>query len=92
MILVFRSDQRIEKKIRLTFVGTTKANKKRVPPEFYADKKRIKVSGFYGFASDVTPQSFVPKPRTAVNVVLSMHNVKLTDQYKNIPEVVIFYN
>lgn len=80
------------KKIKLTYVGTMRSNKKEIPPEFHAEKKRKVGSSVYGFTSDVTLVSYVPKPNKAVNLLSSMHDSKFTDQSNNKPEVISFYN
>lgn len=65
----------------LTYVGTRKLNKVIIPTEFRPDKYREVESALYGFARDmqVTLLSIVPKPKTAVVNLASLHSGSETD-------------
>lgn len=79
-------------KMKLTYVGTLRSNKKEIPPEFKADKKRQVGSSLYGFSEEATLLSSVPKPNKAVILISSMHRSKYTDTSNNKPEIISFYN
>lgn len=79
-------------KKKLTYVGTMKKDKKAIPEEFLPNKTRPVVSTLYGFREDMTLMSFVPKKNRAVCLISSMHDTIETNQAKNKPEIISFYN
>lgn len=76
----------------LTYVGTVRKNKKELPSEFLPNKNREIESTIYGFTSDKTLISHVPKKNKAVILVSSMHHQKCTDALTKKPEIIAFYN
>ncbi|CAH2092513.1 unnamed protein product [Euphydryas editha] len=76
----------------LTYVGTMRKNKRELPKEFLPNKKRQENSAIYGFTSDKTIVSYVPKKNRSVVLISSMHHEISTDPVTGKPEVIVFYN
>lgn len=74
----------------LTYVGTMKKNKREIPKEFLPSKTRPVGSTMYGFTSDKTLISRVPKKNKCVVLISSMHHSKHDDN--GLPEIISFYN
>lgn len=77
---------------QLTLVGTLKKNKREIPPEFKASKKRTVESSVFGFTKDMTLVSYVPKKNKAVVMISSMHHTVSVDENTKKPEVIMYYN
>ncbi|GBP61678.1 PiggyBac transposable element-derived protein 4 [Eumeta japonica] len=82
----------ILKQKQLTLVGTLKKNKREVPPQFLPSRHREVGSSIFGFTSDATLVSYVPKHNKAVLVLSSMHHAPTIDPQKQKPEMITFYN
>lgn len=76
----------------LTYVGTMRKDKLIIPKEFLADTKRPSGSALYGFNSNTTLVSFVPKKNRAVVLVSTMHHSAEMNLQKKKPEIICFYN
>lgn len=76
----------------LTYVGTLRKNKREIPPEFLPHKVREVGSTLFGFTSDKTLASYVPKKNQSVVMISTMHHDKSVDQESGKPEVIQFYN
>lgn len=79
-------------KMKLTYVGTMRKDKKVIPNEFLADRDRTQGSVRFGFNGNRTLVSFVPKKNRAVVLISTMHHDKSIDEEKNKPEIISFYN
>lgn len=79
-------------KRNLTYVGTVKKNKKFIPREFLPDASRTEKSSIYGFRDKTTLLSFVPKKNRAVVLASTMHSSIETDEEKQKPEIICYYN
>lgn len=77
---------------KLSIVGTLKKNKKCVPNEFKASKKRAILSSEFGFQKNAMICSYVPKKDKSVLILSTKHrsNAVIGEQQK--PEVIHFYN
>lgn len=80
------------KQKHLTYVGTIRKNKREIPPEFQPHRIRPVLSSVYGFQSDKTLVSFVPKKNTSIALVSSMHHEPVTNPETKKPEIIEFYN
>lgn len=80
------------RKRKLTYVGTVKKNKRFIPPQFLPSKEREPETSIFGFTSNDTIVSYVPKKRKAVILTSSMHNQKSIDASTKKPEIILFYN
>lgn len=76
----------------MTYVGTLRKNKAEIPIEFLPNRSRADQSADYGFTSDMTLLSFVPKKSKAVILISSMHHSIETDTETQKPEIIAFYN
>ncbi|CAH1995715.1 unnamed protein product [Acanthoscelides obtectus] len=76
----------------LTYVGTIKKNKGEIPVSFLPNKQRSIGSSLYGFTSDITLLSYVPKKYKAVLLVSSMHHNEGKVGESGKPEIIDFYN
>lgn len=79
-------------KMKLTYVGTMRKDKKVIPNEFLADRNRTPGSVRFGFNGNRTLVSFVPQKNRAVALISTMHHDKSIDEDKNKPEIISFYN
>lgn len=79
-------------KRKLTYVGTLKKDKRCIPLEFLPNNSRPTISTLYGFRNDATLLSFVPKKNRAVCLLSSMHHTIDTNEEKQKPEIICFYN
>lgn len=79
-------------KMKLTYVGTIRRDKRAIPEEFQANKDRPVVSTLYGFRGEVAILSFVPKKNRSVCLVSTFHDKIETNQTKKKPEMISFYN
>lgn len=80
------------KQKNLTYVGTIRKNKREIPSQFQPHRNRPVLSSVYGFQSDKTLVSFVPKRNTSVTLVSSMHHESLSNPESGKPEIIEFYN
>lgn len=80
------------RKRNLTYVGTMKKNKREIPAEFLPSASREEQSSLFGFTSDKTLVSYVPKKKKAVVLISSMHHSNEIDQSTKKPEIIMFYN
>lgn len=79
-------------KKKLTYVGTVKRNKRFIPPEFLPSKKREDGTSLFGFTSNHTIVSHVPKKNKAVLLISTMHNDNVVDDATKKPDIILFYN
>lgn len=79
-------------KQKLTLVGTVNKRKTFIPPEFLPQKKREEQESVFGFQSELTLVSYVPKRNKSVVLLSSMHNDKAVDEETKKPDIVLFYN
>ena len=83
------------KEKKLSYVGTLKRNKRKLPPELVVSKGRKKLSSLFGFQKDIMLVSYVPKPKKTVILESTLHVDKEIDpdsgeQQK--PYINTFYN
>lgn len=77
----------------LTSVGTLRKNKKCIPKNFLPNKNRFPESNVFGFRSNMTLVSYVPKPNRAVILLSTKHKTATIDKNnKNKSEINLFYN
>ncbi|GBP46696.1 PiggyBac transposable element-derived protein 4 [Eumeta japonica] len=67
-------------------------NKRELPKEFLPSKVRTEDSSNYGFTSDKTIVSYVPKKNQSVVLISSMHHEMESDPLTEKPEIIVFYN
>ena len=58
---------------KLTLLGTIRANKRELPPEFQKSRQREELSSIFGFANNLTIVSYVPQKNRVVNLLYTMH-------------------
>lgn len=80
--------EELEKR-KLTYVGTLRKDKRAIPIEFLPNIERPFQFTLYGFRQNMTILSSVPKKNRSIYLISSMHN---TNQTKNKPEMISFYN
>lgn len=83
------------KKKKLSYVGTVRKNKKQLPSEFVATKRREQFTSLFGFSDGKTLVSYVPRPNKNVILISTLHNDNTIDpesEEKRKPEMVTFYN
>lgn len=80
------------KKKGITYVGTVKKNKRMIPSEFLPNRTRQVNSSNFGFTSDKTLVSYVPKRAKSVVLISSMHHDATVNEENKKPEIVMFYN
>lgn len=73
-------------------MGTLKKNKREIPPQFLPSRDREVGSSIFGFTSDSTLASFVPKRNKSVLILSSMHHTPSIDPNTQKPEITMFYN
>lgn len=76
----------------LTIVSTLSKDKREIPSEFQADRRRPVKSSLFGFSGDITLLSYVPKKKKNILLVSTMHNLKEIDGTTGKPEMLLFYN
>ncbi|XP_054746656.1 piggyBac transposable element-derived protein 3-like [Anastrepha obliqua] len=79
-------------KMKLTYVGTVRKDKRTIPEEFQACRRRPVASTLHGFRGEMTLLSFVPKQNRSVCLISTFHHSIETNQNKKKPEVISFYN
>ena len=80
-------------KENLTILGTIRANKREIPPDFQKSALREVHSTRFGFARDMTLVSYVPKKGKAVLLLSTLHNQpEISDREDRKPIVVLDYN
>lgn len=90
----FSSIEAVDKlrKMKLTYVGTMRKDKRCIPTEFLPSNSRPVLSTTFGFRQEATLLSFVPKKNRVVCLISSMHNTIETNNLKKKPEMICFYN
>ncbi|CAK1579113.1 unnamed protein product [Parnassius mnemosyne] len=76
----------------LTYVGTLRKNKREIPLEFLPNKTRPLESSLFGFVSDKTLVSHVPKKNKSVVLLSSMHHDMSVNEQSKKPEIIELYN
>ncbi|KAM3624864.1 uncharacterized protein V6R79_002933 [Siganus canaliculatus] len=78
----------------VTIVGTLRINKPDIPPIMKPSKSREIHSSEFGFSSNMTMVSYVPKKGKAVVLLSTLHDDKAVDDSseKKKPEVIQYYN
>lgn len=77
---------------KMTIVGTLKKNKRYIPEEFKASKRREVLSSEFGFGQNATICSYVPAKGKSVVLLSSMHRDSAVSNIKKKPEMILFYN
>lgn len=77
---------------RMTLVGTMKQNKREVPTEFKASKKRAIGETIFGFTQEYTLSSYVPKKNKVVLLFSSLHHDDAINIETGKPESIMYYN
>jgi Transposase IS4 len=79
--------------VRTTIVGTVRKNRRDIPAEMQASRKRVEKSSIFGFDNQLTLTSYVPKKGKAVIMLSSMHHDDTIDAGNNSkPEIIAYYN
>jgi hypothetical protein len=73
-------------------VGTVKKNKRMIPQEFLPNRKRLIDSSEFGFQSDKTIVSYVPKKPKSIILISSMHHDNTVGDDTKKPEIILYYN
>ncbi|CAK1598868.1 unnamed protein product [Parnassius mnemosyne] len=76
----------------LTYVGTLQKNKREIPREFLPNTTRPVESSLFGFVSDKTLVSHVPKKNKSVVLLSSMHHDMSVNEQSKKPEIIELYN
>ena len=80
---------------QITLGGTLRKNKRQIPPEFLDLRNRGEKTSLFGFRSDSTLLSYVPKKKKNVLILSTLHNNNKIDEETGSarkPEIVTFYN
>ncbi|XP_066251428.1 piggyBac transposable element-derived protein 4-like [Euwallacea similis] len=83
------------KKLRLTYVGTMRKNKREILPQFQPNKNyevESSLKSLFGFTRENTIVSYVPKKNKSVIMLSTMHHDNSVDQESKKPEIIAFYN
>lgn len=83
--------EELEKR-KLTYAGTLRKDQRAVPIEFLSNNERPLQFTLYGFRQNMTILSSVPKKNRSIYLISSMHNTNETNQTKNKPAMISFYN
>lgn len=78
----------------LTITGTLRSNKTEIPKAFFPSKKREELSSLFGFTTNLTLVSYVPKKNRAVALLSTQFNngeIDHADEKKK-PEIIKHYN
>lgn len=76
----------------LHYIGTIRANKPEVPPQFLATNSREIGSSMFGFSNELTLVSYVPKRNKAVLLLSSKHHDASLDRSTGKPALICYYN
>lgn len=77
----------------LTVLGTLRANKAQIPPQFQKDNRRELHSSLFGFTRNTSLCSYVPKKGKAVIMLsTSHHDSQLSDRDDRKPTIIMDYN
>ena len=76
----------------LTLLGTLKANKPEIPPEFQKNRQREVHSSLHGFNNKMTLCSYVPKKGRSVILLSTMHNEVRISERDRKPNIILDYN
>lgn len=85
----------LQKKHKLSLLGTIRKNKRQIPSEFIQTKNRILKSSYFAFRLTQTLVSYMPKKNKIVLVLSTMHYDKAIDKNSNEarkPEIITAYN
>lgn len=77
---------------KLTIVGTLRANKPEIPPEFRNNKNRPINTSMFCYDNELTLVSFKPKPDKIVYLLSSCNEVGTVNDSNKKPTMVEFYN
>ena len=80
---------------QITLVGTLRKNKRHIPPEFIDLRNRDEKTSLFGFGSNCTLVSYIPKKKKNVLLLSTLHNDDKIDEETGSarkPEIVTFYN
>ena len=77
---------------KITLVGTSKKNKKKIPAEFLPNKQKLISSSMFGFQKHAALVSFTPKKNKSVVLFSTMHRDAKVDAETKKPEIIQFYN
>ena len=80
------------KQVGLTYVGTMRKNKGEIPSEFLPNRNYQTGRTMFGFTSDLTMISFVPKKSKFVILLSSMHHYSKVDEESRKPDMILLYN
>ncbi len=76
----------------LTLLGTLRANKPEIPPEFQKDRRREIHSSLHGYNNKMTLCSYVPKRGKSVILLSTMHNEIHLSEGDCKPNIILDYN
>ncbi|KAK2718624.1 hypothetical protein QYM36_005838 [Artemia franciscana] len=79
-------------KQKLTYVRTVKKNKRDIPDSFLPNKTCQEGSSLFGFKSDKTVVSYVPKKSKAIVLIPLIHHTPKVDDYMGKPVIIALYN
>ena len=81
-------------RLKTTYVGTIRKNKRAIQPEFQASLQKKILSSLFGFDSQITLVSYVPKKKRSVLLLSSQHHNKIDAKSKKQkkPEIITYYN
>ncbi|KAJ8942152.1 hypothetical protein NQ314_010143 [Rhamnusium bicolor] len=73
---------------KLTLIGTIAKNKRELPAEFRSDKGRPVGSSMFGFESDCTIVSYIPKRKINVLLFSTAHGDDRVSKENGLPEII----
>lgn len=76
----------------LTTIGTIRANKRELPPEFVQKNSRPIGSSMFGFKQDCTLVSYIPKRNKNVLLISTCHDDNQINLETGKPEIIMDYN
>lgn len=77
---------------KITCLGTLRANKAEVPPEFLKNTKRVKESTLFGFHDKLTLASYAPDKNKAIILLSTLHHDKAISSDRGKPVMILDYN
>nr|CAI5870253.1 unnamed protein product [Callosobruchus analis] len=84
--------QKLLSEYKLTFLGTTRKNKRELPLEFSNPTKRPLGSSMFAFTKDITLVSHIPKKNKNVLMLSTLHHDDRIDLESGKPDMIIDYN
>ena len=79
--------------VQTTLVGTIRKNKRDIPQELQANRRRPKNSSLFAFDRQLTLVSYVPKKGAAVILLSSLHHdMTVSEETHQKPEIILYYN